>query len=95
MTSVSLRVASVWPRAWSSGADLAEVVDLAVEHDRDGAVFIAERLMAAFEVDDGEPPMAEANRALDEQTLAVGTAMDHDVAHRGDLVGVHRPCRRS
>src|SRR5204863_2371015 len=34
--------------------NLAEVVDLAVEHDRDGRVFVAERLMSARKIDNRE-----------------------------------------
>src|SRR6266850_2129790 len=41
------------------GAQLAEVVDLAVEHDPDGTVLVVDRLMAGREIDDAQAPHAE------------------------------------
>jgi hypothetical protein len=40
------------------GAQVAEVVDLAAERD-DGQPIRGHRLLAALDVDDGEPPVAE------------------------------------
>src|SRR5438094_1153439 len=59
--------------------DLAEVVDLAVEHDGDARVFVAERLMSARQIDNRESPMAKADRSIDEEPLPVGAPVDHGV----------------
>ena len=42
------------------GREIGIVVDLAVEDDRNGAVFIEDRLLAAAEIDDAETAMAQA-----------------------------------
>ena len=49
---MSERVAKWWPAALELGAQLAEVVDLAVEDDADRAVLVEDRLVAARQVDD-------------------------------------------
>ena len=59
MTSVSVCVSNRWPFASSSRAQLAVVVDLAVEDDPDRAVLVRERLLAGDEVGDREPAVAE------------------------------------
>ena len=59
------------------------VVDLAVEHHGDGAVFIRDRLRPAGQVDDAEAAHAEAHNAVPPVPVLVGTAMDHRVTHRG------------
>ena len=57
------------------GAQLEEIVDLAVERHPDRAVLVAHRLPAAGQVDDAEPALAEADVALDVEPLVVGAAM--------------------
>ncbi len=42
-------------------AEILEVVDLAVEDDADGAVFVVDRLVAAGDVDDGQAAHAQAD----------------------------------
>src|SRR5579862_986501 len=59
----------------------AVVVDFAVEDDHDGAVFVADRLMAGGEVDDAQAAHAQTHAALGEDAVVVGAAMGHDVAH--------------
>src|SRR4051812_18746672 len=44
-------------RALQSPPQLAEVVNFAVEHAPDRAVFVRQRLSASFQVDDRQPPM--------------------------------------
>ena len=51
---------------------LAVVVDLAVLHDDDGAVLVRDRLIAAGEVDDREPPRRDSDRPVDMRPLGVG-----------------------
>jgi hypothetical protein len=72
MTSVSPSRAEGVARASSSLAELAEVVDLAVENDPDGLVFVRKRLLAGLHVDDGEAAEGEAAAAL---CVAVGAGV--------------------
>jgi hypothetical protein len=58
------------------------VVDLAVLHDLDPAVLVANRLIAAFEVDDRQAAGGERRGPFGERPRAVGTAMDERVVHR-------------
>ena len=51
------------------GAQLAIVVDLAVENDGDAVVFVEGRLFAGDEIDDREPTHAERDAARDKQAL--------------------------
>ena len=87
MTSVSLRVLKRWPRDSSSARSSPEVVDLAVEDHLHGAVFVAQRLVAAREVDDRQPLVREradgagARRQNDLAGL-VGPAMTEQRRHR-------------
>ena len=69
-------------RALEPRAQLAVVVDLAVLDDLDAAVLVADRLVAALEVDDREAPRGERDRLLDEHARAVGPAVDERGVHR-------------
>jgi hypothetical protein len=62
-------------------AQLDEVVNLAVEDDLLGAIFVADWLGASLDVDDGQPEMPQANLTVDEATLPVRAAMSQDVSH--------------
>ncbi len=85
MTSVSDAVRKRCPRAFEPGPQLAEVVDLAVENDRDAAVLVEDRLVAARQVDDRQPPHPERDRSVDEIACIVGAAMRHRIAHADDV----------
>ena len=61
---VAVRARSGGPRRSSSRAQLAEVVDLAVEDDDDRAVLVEDRLVAGLEVDDAQALDAEADAAV-------------------------------
>ena len=71
------------------GSQLSVVVDLPVLDDLDAAILVADRLVAAVEVDDREPPRREADRAVHEHALAVGATVDHRLVHgrEGGSVG--------
>ena len=66
------------------------VVDLAVEDDADGPVFVPDRLPAALEVDDAQPPHAERQARCDMRARAVGAAMhdarEHPIEPRGGFI---------
>src|SRR5947208_17146080 len=57
------------------------VVDLAIEHHPHGTVLIADRLLAALEIDDAEPAHAETDVAADKDAVIVRTAIDDRIAH--------------
>lgn len=64
------------------------IVDLTIENNPDGSVFIADGLMAGGQVDDAEAAHAEANHALGEDAVVVGTAVDNRVAHAAHGGGI-------
>jgi hypothetical protein len=72
-----LGVAAVWKvgPAPQFGDERLEVVDLAVEHDDDRAVFVEQRLLAGRDVDDGQAAVAEPDAGLDVQAALVRAAM--------------------
>ena len=69
-------------RALEPLAQLAVVVDLAVLHDLDAAVLVADRLVRALQVDDRQPPRGQRHGVLDELARAVGPAVDERLVHR-------------
>ena len=72
------------------GAQLFEVVDLAIENDPDGFLLIRHRLMTAGQIDDGKPSKTQADRAGDEVALIVGATMGDRSRHPPDRLGLHR-----
>src|SRR3954453_8799096 len=67
-----------------------KVVQLAVEDHHDAAVLVGHRLVAAGEVDNTEPPHAEAETAFDEGAPIIGTPVRDRVAHPEDLAFTDR-----
>src|SRR5262245_3542604 len=63
-----------------------EVVDLAVQHHRGGAVLATDRLVTRLEVDDAQACHAERRPVVGMEADGVRAA----VAERGDHVGEHR-----
>ena len=85
-----------WPFASSSRAQLAEVVDLAVEDGGDVAALALDRLVAGREVDDREAPVAEHAAAEGGDRAVVGAAVDDRVVHRLDRSRIGRvPAEKS
>src|SRR5262249_1074196 len=60
-------------------AQLARVVDLAVEHECEVAIVAVQRLVAGRDVDDGQPAHADREVRADLHALPVGATM-HDRA---------------
>src|SRR5690606_13575977 len=67
-------------------AQRAEVVDLPVAHDPDGAVLVAHRLVPAAEVDDREPPHPDHGLIAVVYAVVVRAAMRDQVSHPQDVV---------
>ena len=90
-----------WPAASSSARSCRVVVDLAVLDDDDRAVLVGDRLVAAVEVDDREPPRGQPDRAVARRSPAPsGPRWRERVAHRARARRGRRPpaargrCRR-
>ena len=62
--------------------ELGILEDLAVLGDPDRAVLVAERLTAAREVDDRQPPCAQGHARLDVDLLVVRPAVRDRAGHR-------------
>ena len=63
------------------GAQLAKVVDLAVVDQGDASILVVDRLIAALEVEDLQPPIAEVGRLGFESAGGVRAAVDDGVHH--------------
>ncbi len=66
------------------------VVDLAIKHDPQRAVFVRNRLMPARHIDNAEPAHADADRSVRIKALVVGPAMGNDAAHFAQSRGVRK-----
>ena len=58
---MSLAVRKRWPAPSNRPPQVAEVVDFAVEDDPHRAVFVGQRLLAAGQVDDRQPPVSQGH----------------------------------
>ncbi len=73
-------------------AQSLEIVDLAVEHELDRAIFVGERLVGACaQVDDPQAAETQTNLTVrgHKEPGIIGTSMDELFAHRLDQIGVH------
>ncbi len=64
------------------------VVDFAIKHDPQRAVFVRNRLMTARNIDNAEPPHSDAHRAVGIKAVVVGSAMADHAAHFAQRRGV-------
>src|SRR5271165_5128078 len=69
------------------------IVDLAVKHDPDRAVFVTDRLMASDKINDAEAAHAQPNAALHVSPLIIGTAMKHGITHPPQEIGIDLSAR--
>ncbi len=76
-------------------AQLVVVVDLAVEDHLDGAIFVADRLLPAGDIDDRQAAHSQRDFRRNEIAAAVRPPVDNCVAHGAHgaprLVGIERP----
>ena len=72
-------------------AQFLVVVDFAVEHDGDIAIFRQNRLVAGAEVDDLEPRRAHGAEARLEHTLLVRSAMNQRGGGVPNAIGIRHP----
>ena len=90
---MSERVTKLWPRASQPRAQRREVVDLAVEHDDRAPSGVRHRLVAAGEIDDRQPPVAEHRRAVGEEPASSGPRARIDSRIACDGIGVEPGAR--
>src|SRR5256885_9788478 len=83
--------AKVVPWTDEAAAQVLVVVDLPVEDDDLGAVFVEDRLPAAAQIDDAEPAHAEPDPVADVDPLVIRAAMLHRGAHAAYQCLRHRP----
>ena len=70
---------------------LAIVVDLAVEHDGDGAVFVVDRLISRLKVDHSETLDTEPDGTVQMRSTRVRPAMLEQMAHTLERPALDRP----
>src|SRR2546423_6819129 len=63
-------------------AQLAIVVNLAVENYRHAVIFVESWVLTGEEIDDRQPAHTERDTIIDQIAFRIGTAMLHAVAHR-------------
>ena len=73
---------------------LLMVVDLTVEDQGGPTIMILERVVAAFDVDDRQAPMAEAEAPVDHAGLGIRTPMGEKAGHALQRRGVQQPAFR-
>src|SRR5262245_46583580 len=71
-------------------AQLLVVINLAVEHNPDRSVLVADRLLTAPEVDDAQPTHTQSDTGAEVNTLFIGPAVHQHLAHPADFVFEHR-----
>src|SRR5579863_1497251 len=64
------------------GAQLLEVVNLAVENHPHSPVFVRDRLVSSIKIYDAEPTHAETTAAIQMVALVIRTTMPDLIAHR-------------
>jgi hypothetical protein len=69
---------------------LGEVVELPVVRDPERAILVRDRLLAARGIDDRQAAMPERGRAIEEEAVAVGTAMAERSGHSARRALVRR-----
>src|SRR5262249_17221651 len=67
------------------------VVELPVEDNLDRAIFIAERLSAAGQIDNGKTPMNKSNSGLPPVAFTVRTTMGNRITHALQIYRIHGP----
>ena len=89
------RVAPIAENVTQAGqllADCFKIVDLAVEHDGNGAVLVIHRLLAAGGIDDGKPPVTKCETRFEVEALTIG---NRDVRSRPSSLVFRLSNRRS
>jgi hypothetical protein len=73
-----------------AAAQLAVVINLAIEHQRQGAVFVVQRLVPAHYVDDRKATMHQPGRTMDNVTKVVRAALGQRCSHGFEQLPIRR-----
>jgi hypothetical protein len=57
------------------------VINFTIQEHPDGSIFIADRLVAAGDINNAEPPMAQTDSAIHINALVIRTAMTQSSVH--------------
>ena len=71
-------------------AQLAIVVDLAVENDPGGTVLIANWLVPAFQINDRKPAHGQAHAVAQIKAVVIGPAVTNGLVHAPQQLAVYR-----
>jgi hypothetical protein len=71
-------------------AQLQKLVDLSVQDDPDGLVFVMDRLLTRLKVDDAEPSHAHSEIVVREDSLVIGSTMLDTPAHPLERIRLDR-----
>jgi hypothetical protein len=66
------------------------VIDLPIAHHDDGAIFVPERLISAFEIIDAEAGHTHAESTVHEVSFVIGTSVRNGRTHPMERVTAHR-----
>ena len=70
--------------------DFFEVVDLSVIGDDNAVVFVVERLLATFEIDDRQSAMTQTDTGLDMKAVAIGATVFERRVHSREQIRINR-----
>src|SRR5260370_25014722 len=76
------------------GSQFLVVVNLAIEYYPDSSVFVRNWLVAGGQIDDAEPPHADAAAAIEIKPFILWAAVPDLVAHRANSAQFHLPLSR-
>src|ERR1700722_11756084 len=88
--SIAMRL-ELMTKPYQLGHRLAVIVDFTVEDDPDIASLVIEWLLAASDINDRQPAMTQPDARLQQEAIAVGSAMGDGIVHRGQHAGIDRP----
>jgi hypothetical protein len=71
-------------------AQLPEIVDLSVQDDPDGLVFVVDRLLTRLKVDDAEPSHTHSEISIHEDSLIIRSTMPNTPAHPLERIRLDR-----
>jgi hypothetical protein len=74
----------------TSVSEFLEIVNLAVKNSPNGLFRVRHRLMAAGQINDGEPAETQAERAIEKIAFVIRAAMKHRARHPPDCLRVNR-----
>ncbi len=71
--------------------DVLMVINLPIENDGAGAVFVIDWLRAGHQIDDAETAHTQANVSADMKSFIIRAAMRNDIAHALDVGRIYLP----